>query len=129
MDGIGPQLPLSRDNKSGNYSLINLYKNEVKQNFKNLMLTAPGERVMIPDFGVGLRHYLFEPELGLASEIKSKIFSQVAKYMSFIVIKNINFYPVGQSPGNPNMLSVAIEYSVPGIGLNSTLTLNNATSG
>ena len=61
MDGIGPALPLQRDNKFGTYSLIDDYAKEIKQNFKNLLLTSPGERMMIPDFGVGLRSYLFEP--------------------------------------------------------------------
>ena len=34
MNGIGPELPLSRDDKFGVYSLITSYKEEVKQNFK-----------------------------------------------------------------------------------------------
>ena len=33
MDGIGPELPLNRDHRFGNYSLITSYKEEVKQNF------------------------------------------------------------------------------------------------
>ena len=125
MNGIGPQLPLTRDSKNGTYSLLTLYKNEIRQNLKNLMLTSPGERVMLPDFGVGLRHFLFEPEKGLASEIKSRIFSQIRKYMPFVKIKNIEFYPARENRSNPNMLSVAIEYHVPSINLSSTLTLNN----
>ena len=56
MNGIGPKLPLQRDDKFGNYGLISSYNEEVKQNFKNLLLTCPGERMMIPDFGVGLRN-------------------------------------------------------------------------
>mgnify|MGYP003354002300 CR=1 FL=1 len=34
--------------------------NKMKQNFKILLLTNPGERVHFPKFGVGLRNYLFE---------------------------------------------------------------------
>jgi len=124
MNGIGPQLPLARDSKSGAYSLVTLYKNEVKQNLKNLMLTSPGERVMLPDFGVGLRHFLFEPEKGLASEIKSRIFSQVGKYMPFVKIKNVKFEPARENRSNPNMLSIIIEYNIPSLNSNSTLILN-----
>ena len=57
MNGIGPKLPLQRDDVYGNYTLISSYAEEIKQNFKNLLLTAPGERMMNPDFGVGLRNY------------------------------------------------------------------------
>ena len=67
MNGIGPELPLSRDEKHGVYSLIVSYREEVKQNFKNLLLTSPGERMMNPDFGVGMRRYLFEPRQHAAS--------------------------------------------------------------
>ena len=33
---------------------------QVKSNLLNVLLTEPGERVFKPNFGVGLRNYLFE---------------------------------------------------------------------
>ena len=35
-------------------------KEQVKRNLINLLLTSPGERLMNPDFGVGIRDLLFE---------------------------------------------------------------------
>mgnify|MGYP001309816894 CR=1 FL=1 len=35
-------------------------KEQVKSNLINLLLTSPGERLMNPDFGVGIRDLLFE---------------------------------------------------------------------
>ena len=35
-------------------------KEQVKSNLINLLLTSPGERLMNPDFGVGIRDFLFE---------------------------------------------------------------------
>ena len=35
-------------------------KEQVKSNLINLLLTSPGERVMNPSFGVGIRNLLFE---------------------------------------------------------------------
>lgn len=125
MNGIGPKLPLMRDNRFGNYSLITTFKEQIKQNFKNLVLTSPGERVMLPDFGVGMRHFLFEPENGLESEIKKRLYSQTAKYMPFINIQKIEFNRVRSLRNNPNMLSVRIQYNVPSINLNSVLELGN----
>ena len=59
MAGITPHLPLVVDGING-IKLIQDYKDLVKQNLKNLLLTIPGERIMDVDFGVGLRKYLFE---------------------------------------------------------------------
>ena len=72
MNGIGPELPLNKDHRFGTYSLVTSYKNEVKQNFKNLLLTSPGERIMNPDFGVGLRHFLFEPRQNSIQKITQR---------------------------------------------------------
>lgn len=80
---------------------------------------------MIPEFGVGMRHFLFEPDAGLQSEIKRRVYSQTRKYMPFINIQKIEFNPARNSRNNPNMLSVRIEYNVPSINLNTVLLLGN----
>tara|TARA_R110002167_G_scaffold282521_2_gene487776 strand:+ start:332 stop:763 length:432 start_codon:yes stop_codon:yes gene_type:complete len=38
-------------------------KDQVKSNLINLLLTSPGERLLNPTFGVGIRQYLFEQTL------------------------------------------------------------------
>ena len=91
MNGIGPELPLNKDYRFGAYSLITSFKDEVKQNFKNLLLTSPGERMMNPDFGVGLRHFLFEPRQNSVQKIRQRIEGQVRKYMPFLRINRIQF--------------------------------------
>ena len=60
LQGISPKLPLTYSKTDGPYLLNKNLKETVKQNFKMLVLTSPGERVMVPDFGVGLRNFLFE---------------------------------------------------------------------
>ena len=58
--GYSPRiLPFKRDSKTGFSQNMTLQQVAV-QNFINLVLCAPGERIMYPDFGVGLRNYLFE---------------------------------------------------------------------
>ena len=45
---------------------VNMFKGtkteteQLKSNFLNLLLTEPGERVMEPNFGIGLKKLLFE---------------------------------------------------------------------
>ena len=127
MDGIGPQLPLNKDHRFGLYSLVQSYKEEVKQNFKNLLLTSPGERMMDPDFGVGLRRYLFEQRTHSVGQIRQKIQSQVTKYMPFIKINKLLFdnnrseQDIEASP----LLTIRIEYEVPSLNLSTSLILQN----
>lgn len=64
-------------------------KEQIKSNLINVLLTEPGERVMEPDFGVGLKLLLFEQNIDKES-IKNKISSQVAIYIPEIEISDIN---------------------------------------
>ena len=103
MSAIGPKLPLIRDDVFGHFSLFTEYKDEIRQNLKNLLLTAPGERMMNPDFGVGLRHFLFEPRQASIAAIRQRIQEDYLE--------------------NSNILSVTIVYDVPSINLSTSLVL------
>ena len=126
MQGIGPILPLSRDSQFGYYSLNVSYKNQVEQNFKTLMLTAPGERVMNPDFGVGLRHFLFEQKILVVPKIKQRIMNQVRKYMPYVKVNRLLFDSISnqkQLVDDSILLTVKIEYEVPDFNLATELIL------
>ena len=86
MSAIGPKLPLQKDNLYGFYSLTTQYKEQIQQNLKNLLLTSPGERVMLPDFGVGLRHFLFEPRQHSVAKMRQKIDQQIKTQESYAKI-------------------------------------------
>ena len=113
MSGITPKLPLTRDNISG-YMMITTYKDLVKQNFKNLMFTIPGERIMDVNFGIGLKTFLFEMDNpSLYGRISGKIKQQVKKYLPYITIDNIVFNSSAETEGiDPNFLSVSVEYTI-----------------
>lgn len=70
MAGLSPKLPVSRDSEDG-YSLTKTYEEMVRQNLKNLLLTNPGERMMDPDFGVGMKRYL----------LSSMVLTHIQRYM------------------------------------------------
>ena len=125
MNGIGPKIPLQRDDVYGNYTLISSYAEEIKQNFKNLLLTAPGERMMNPDFGVGLRNFLFEPEQKVSGMIRQRITNQTSKYMPFCRINKILFTH-GIDPKDSvdsNVLSIIIEFDVPSMNLQTDIQI------
>lgn len=117
MAGITPKLPLNVDNIDGAYRLIKSYKGLIKQNLKNLVLTAPGERMMIPDFGVGIRNYLFENDTAeVRSTIRSSISQQVSKYMPFIELMEVNIFPsYDEQIKYDNSINIQIRYAVPSL--------------
>jgi len=112
MSSFGVALPLNYDSTDG-FRMLKRIKEVIKQNFKMLVLTNPGERVMEPEFGVGLKQYLFENfGQGTFQAIDTKIRKQTAKYLPVIAIREINF---GQSTTNENLLALSISYSIPAI--------------
>ncbi len=123
MSALGPKLPLFRDQTNGSYSLIYSLAEEIKQNFKNLLLTSPGERMMNPDFGVGIRNFLFLPRQQITTELRQRIVGQVTKYMPFIQIKKIQFNRgIDSSRADDlNVLSISIEYAAPNVDVASEI--------
>ena len=110
--GLSPKLPLQLDVSDG-YSLNKTYAEMVGQNLKMLILTAPGERIMDPEFGVGIRNYLFEMNISLTyEEINSKIAEQVNKYMPFLDVRTIILGPDDIQDGNPNLMKLQVEYYI-----------------
>ncbi len=84
-----------------------------------LVLTAPGERVMEPEFGVGVRKYLFENfNQNTFTKINQDIRMQVNKYMPIVDIIEVQF---AGSDVDRNLLGVQIFYSVPDIGFTDLL--------
>ena len=57
--GIGWGFPLGTD--AVGEVRIAVYEEDVRQAIRIILATDPGERVMRPDFGAGLRALLFEP--------------------------------------------------------------------
>ena len=120
MISFSPTVPLKMDPKLG-LSMNTTLRQVAKQNFKMLMLTAPGERLMFPDFGVGLRNYLFEQN-GPESRniIESRIMQQTKQYMPSILINGILF---DDSEMDRNKLNISIFYSIPSLGIEDILNV------
>tara|TARA_Y100000022_G_C12980500_1_gene253338 strand:+ start:11 stop:427 length:417 start_codon:yes stop_codon:yes gene_type:complete len=60
-------------------------KEQVKSNLINVLLTEPGERVNLPDFGVGLKNLLFETTIDTAN-LEARIDNQVQIYIPEITL-------------------------------------------
>tara|TARA_R100001129_G_C5284471_1_gene237859 strand:+ start:843 stop:1217 length:375 start_codon:yes stop_codon:yes gene_type:complete len=120
MPGYGAKLPLIIDGQDGPYSLVNDYATLMRQNLKMLLLTAPGERMMIPSYGVGLRNFLFENRgPNVKNDIRAKIKEQVKIYLPFIKILRIAFFDTEE-----NTLSLQVSYVVESLNLKDLVTIN-----
>ena len=119
--GLSPKLPLSKNPVDG-YSLNKTYKEMIIQNLIMLVLTAPGERIMEPSFGVGLRNYLFlNDDPKIRADISSKIDEQVKKYMPFVEVLGIDF---NQIENQENSLFVGIRFKIIPIDVVSYVEIN-----
>lgn len=121
---LAPRLPLSKDQRHG-YSMLTTMRQTTKQNFKCLMLTAPGERIMDPEFGVGLYKYIFRPNtLDLETEIKRNIRDQAKKYLPFVAIRKVTFGSNDDpTSSNYNKMYISINYVIKTVGAQDTLSL------
>lgn len=113
MDGYSPKLPLQRDENDSLYLMNRTSRDSIKQNFKNLLLTNPGEKIMDNNFGIGLRTYLFSQNTEQnRNTIEVRIKSQVNKYLKYI---NIDDIIIQTNENNENAISIMIKYSIPAL--------------
>tara|TARA_B100000085_G_C18085166_1_gene326728 strand:- start:78 stop:446 length:369 start_codon:yes stop_codon:yes gene_type:complete len=110
MASLAVKLPLTRDPHDG-FVMIKNIQTMVKQNFKMLLLTNPGERVMMPLYGVGIKSFLFEQFTSSTfAKIEARITDQVLTYMPNVSITEIAF---NQMSIDSNVLEIRIAYSIP----------------
>ncbi len=128
-EGLGVKLPLFIDSVDGAYALSKDMEELAQQNLKTIILTSPGERIMTPDFGVGIRDYLFEQNTpGIQEAIRVAIQQQVAKYAPYIVIEDLVVSSpnvIGALPNEKDQtrINIFIQFRVPGANITSNLTI------
>ena len=104
-----PKLPIEIiDGTIDSYETTEL-KELIKQNVKMIMLTYPGERIMMPEFGVGVARYLFDPSnSNMYDELQLLIKSQLNRY-----IPSINLLSVSTTPGvDDHKLNISVSYEI-----------------
>jgi phage baseplate assembly protein W len=100
------KLPITRASEYG-FKHIKSVESSIWQDLKCLMLTNPGEKINDPDFGVGLRTYIFEQNSpALLNELRNIISQKINKYMPFINIEDILF------TDSDNTLLITINYYI-----------------
>ena len=131
MSGISPKLPLYTDPVDG-IALNKTLKQMTRQNLKMIILTSPGERIMHPKFGVGLRRYLFMNNTQRTlSDISRKIEEQVRTYLPSVNIRSIKFVSENgeeirssfESSSSSNYVKLVLNYEIPSAFISDTLDI------
>ena len=99
---IGVRFPLNDVNM---FKGTQTFKEQVKSNLLNLLLTEQGERVNEPNFGVGLKRLLFEQNIN-KENLEEKINFQIGFYIPEITLMSVS---VG-SIDNENKVYLTISY-------------------
>ena len=87
------------------------YEAHVEQMIRQVLLTSPGERVNLPEFGCGLRQLLFAPHSeALDATTKLVVLQALNRWLAGqIEVKTVKVASLEET-GDPAQLSVLIEY-------------------
>ena len=115
-EGISPKVPLVYDPTDGPYQLNKTLGETIRQNLRMLILTMPGERPMMPNFGVGLYRFLFS-NVGddTFGQIAQEIKLQIGRYMPGVNLLEVSFVTSDEDTSlKLNEVRVGITYSLAG---------------
>ena len=119
--GLSVRVPFIYDKIDGPYGLTKDLSETAKQNFKHMVLTIPGEKIMDVNFGVGFQRMLFENVTSETLELlRERVFDQTSKYLPYINITNLRTDLAREK----NMVVLQIEYIIPTLGVSDKLELN-----
>jgi Bacteriophage baseplate protein W len=89
------------------------YPAHVDQMVRQLLLTSPGERVNLPQFGCGLRSLVFAPDSdALAATVKLRVIQGLNQWLAGVV--SVVDVTVGGTDGTaePGTLEVTVTYTL-----------------
>jgi|3_EtaG_2_1085321.scaffolds.fasta_scaffold40342_1 hypothetical protein len=112
MAKLTPKLPLLPDKTQPGFQLIENLHVLIKQNMKMVILTNPGERVMMPEFGVGILRLLFEnfSDVETRTFYEGEIRKQVGEYLPYVDLLEVDF---NENAMDSNRIAIRIKYSIP----------------
>jgi len=128
-EGLSISLPLRIDPVDGAYGLNKTLTQLAGQNLRMVILTSPGERMMMPEFGVGVRNYLFEQNTAsTAAALRERIRQQVSTYVPYVSLLDLRVLSqpdVGAASSGMGLkaINIYIKYSVPSANVVSDLTI------
>lgn len=113
---IGVKTPLEfGTNGSGFLQMHYSIEDQIQDNFRNLLLTNHGERLMLYEYGANLQSLVTEyrNQEDFNSEAMLRINTAVTKWMPFIELEGFGSEVISEGETNTGKIGIIIEYSVP----------------
>jgi len=112
---IGVALPLDETNM---FKGTETTSEQSKTNLLSLLLTYPGERINLPNYGIGLKKLVFEQNIDLSS-LKDKIEKQVEFYLPNLNIRDVRT----TRSEDKHTIFINVTYSVRSTGITDTIQI------
>jgi phage baseplate assembly protein W len=89
------------------------YTTHVDQMIRQVLLTSPGERIDLPEFGCGLRQLIFAPHSSALDAATNLMVQQALNrwLAGIITVQKVNVIPLDQLT-DPAQLSIEIRYTL-----------------
>lgn len=103
-----PKFPL-RKKENSTFENVRDIKELIKFHLTNLLLTNPGEKISDPEYGVGLRKYLFENfSSEVAPDLEFAIEEGMSRYLSYLKLDGVSI----EENEDQNKLNIRIHYTI-----------------
>jgi phage baseplate assembly protein W len=107
--GVGWKYPIQLDPTEGDIALSR-YDEDVQEAIWIILSTAPGERIMRPDFGCGIHDYVFAPNnTHTAGLVRFHVEQALTRWEPRIELQEVLVQP---DPATPSVLLISIQYQV-----------------
>jgi len=105
--GVGWPFPVRPE--QGRLALVK-YEDLIEQAIGLILETARGERVLLPEFGAGLRSFVFSSNSPLTrGRIESEVRAALARWEPRISVERVTAHSAADTP---NLITVEIDYVV-----------------
>jgi hypothetical protein len=106
--GVGWSFPLKLNEDKE--IALSRYEDDVREAIWIILSTAPGERVMRPDFGCGIYEYVFAPnDTHTAGLVRFHVEDALTRWEPRIDLQEVQ---VQSDPRDPALLLISIDYTV-----------------
>lgn len=94
----------------------------IREQIAQMLYTQPGERVFLPDWGIGLSQLLFAPMTdAMWRRVEVSLASSLAEALAGEVLAESILVKVGPAPGDGATLNIVIRYTLAAVNLSETV--------
>ncbi|HMV66290.1 MAG TPA: GPW/gp25 family protein [Myxococcota bacterium] len=106
--GVGVPFPL-RPDADGVVTWVR-YEEAIERSIRDVLLTSPGERLMLPDYGAGLRELVFAPNNSATHSLAARqVREALLRWEPRIDVEDVL---VTASDAEPNLMLIDVDYTV-----------------